>query len=258
MKIIALDTEFNSKKEILSLGLYSNDSIKKEIYFSNNVDKFTYKIHCLKSDFLLNEGLSYKKSDYDFIEDYDYIIGFDIIQDFETLQFKKYGKLYHDKKVIDLKIVLEALNISVSLDTMLSVVDIKDSLMHSAYFDAKLTYKSFEKLFELSEIDSLDIFLIKCAELTYSKEFDQAWLFDTLKYSFPKINLKKDQLEKPIKNINKLDIFLNGDFIFLFHNEDCMFRFPKKYYNGDTSNIQIKEDIPNIGIKFKDSISGGI
>lgn len=267
MKILSLDSEFNKNKEILSLGLYIENHLESEFYFSNNVDKYTYKIHGLKNDFLKKYGRKYSYNNFKYIEKFDYIVGFDIMQDLEVMKVPKIGSLYSKKKVIDLKIIINSQDLEISLESLLNIVDIKNTLIHTAFFDAKLTLLALKEIYKRSKCrdsglqDSFENFLSKSADLTYSKSYGQAWEYDECKYNFYKINLKKEDLSEKINiDFNLLKYYQQGGYVYVLNENLCVYRFPLEYLSKKI-NFSIKHDLiefPKIGIKFKDDLTGGL
>jgi len=268
--LIAIDTEFNKDKKILSLGVYS-EKIKGEYYFKNKVDKYTYQVHCLKNDFLKEYGKVYNKEDFNFIFEHDYIIGFDIYQDLHVLDYRKKDTLYTKNKIIDLKILINAFNLNCSLNDLICVFDIKveSALLHSAYFDAKLSYEVLFKIYETfkSSFKDFESFLHISSKLTFSHKFGYSWEYDDISYNYFLKNNKsvenlKEKFQKYKDNNNKSfeqKIFTDNEFIYVFKNDMCEFKFPKKFLNKDI-DIEYNKDIdyPKIGIKFKYEITGGI
>jgi len=258
MKIISIDTEFNNKNEILSLGVYSEE-IKKELYFNNSVDKYTFEIHGLTNSFLKDYGKCFQLKDHDYIFEHDYIIGFDIFQDMKAMKVNKINNLFISNKIIDLKIIINALNIHCSLSNLfngLSLDNTSCDLTHTAYYDAKITHLSLVEIFNISNYDNFDLFLKNCAKLTSSHYLSLEWdKEDTIYNDFNfclKLNFKQEN-----HNVDKINFLLKDKFIFVFYNNKCKYRFPKKYLK---KNIAFSNDnkfnFPAIGVKFKADLIG--
>lgn len=244
--MIAIDTEYNSKKEILSLGISSIDETL-EYYFNNVVDSKTVKIHCLIQDFLKENHFLDIESLRKEILTHDYIIGFDVYSDLKVLDLKKAERLYSDFKVIDIKYIFNVLGFNCSLSSLSYLVDIC-GLPHSASYDSELTLKLYLYLEELSGMKD---FKLNMAELTYHCLFGNDYERDEiissilfLKEKIPK-NIEIDNCQFKEKVIKLYD-----DYIHVLVGQVCLSRFPYKYFNKKISH-EFSKDIPNIPfIKF--------
>jgi len=260
MKIIAIDTEFNKSKKILSLGTYTEEK-QEEFYFQNKVDKYTYPIHCLKGSFLRDYGEHYDTKNFNYIfQEYQYIIGFDIFQDLSVMNVSKAGVMYGEHKIIDLKIVLNAIGENCCLSSLIefSNVDIRNSgLIHTSSFDAQVTYEAFLTLYKKSGKTDFSEFLYRAAQLTNAVVFGQEWEKEDLIYNYFNFKIFIDKTNLKFDSYNKF--YKYEGFIYVYNKDICTYRFPEKYLT-EKLVFQENKDIffPKIGVKFKDNISGGL
>ena len=252
--VVAIDTEYNSKREILSLGLFSPNT-KKEIFFNQSVDSFTLKIHGIPA-FFLEDKNKYSKDICKDIFDYTYVLGFDIYSDLEVLQVDKINKKYSEYKVIDLKNVLSALSINKSLSKLSMELNICD-LKHSSYTDSKSTYLIFEHIYSFfKQRYSFSEFCSLSAKLTESFLLGNSCEKDNLIYEFSFLesvslfNIK----EKNVKAIFNNQKYIYNNYAYIFKNGYLESRFPSIYLSNK-SDFEIVDNINSeldkfIGIKF--------
>ena len=263
IKLIAIDTEFNSNRELLSLGYYSKNN-KGEIYFKNKVDSRTFKIHCLPYSFLekTSEKNNFlKEFNKKITNDYNYIIGFDIYTDLEVIGLRKIGKLYSDKKIIDIKSLFDAISLQVSLFDFSDFVKLNDSLLHTSFFDSKLTFKLidffYEKIFKFNGF-SFEDYLSFLSNLTYVFNFGQVWDKEEISLELNFLQDYFKSFKRLEKKEDKIDlIILKDKKIFIFNkNKECLYLFDFIYFNSENNyeifNIEEHSDyiFPEIGNKF--------
>jgi len=250
-KIIAIDTEYNSNQEILSLGIFNKD-IQKEFFFKNNVDKRSFQIHKIPYDFL-KKYKKYKIENIEFIKEYKFILGFDLYTDLKVLKFEKIEKMYNNKSIIDLKIILNSLGFNISLDKATSLIGFS-GMNHNSLIDAKNTYNVYIYLYELIKEDfSFFEFNNLCSKITKTSLLGPEWEKEEYIYLINKLKEKIKFNNKIINNnkIIKKDIILNNNLIYVYINSILEFRFPFEYLSKDIKyilNNNLKESF--FGIKF--------
>lgn len=246
-KLIAIDTEYSKYRKILSLGLYSSE-LHEEIYFKNDVDLLTFNIHGLPDFFLKENGRNVTEIDKykDLILSNDYIIGFDINHDLEVCGIKRSSKLFMNKKIIDIKLILNSININLSLEMSakaFGIPDNKNSLLHTSSYDAKLSFMVLTKILEITNTS-----LSLLAELTTAVFYSSYWEIDDLSYNLRSIS-KKLQKNKEETEC-KVDYLMSENYVYVFQNGSCLYKFPRKYFNGDDKFKQIEYDFNIVGNKF--------
>lgn len=273
-KIIAFDTEYNRNKEILSLGLATNNSLT-EIYFKNNVDKYSFRIHNLAHSFLNKIGLDFKSEKnklHSMLLSYDYLVGFNIEEDLHVLHFKQFSFLYSNHNFIDLKILFDILGYSASLVKIGNIFDLNKELQknlspHNASYDSHLTLLILNEIIKLSKevkLNENDL-LSDLKELTKLKYFKHNHELDSYANKFKWLKLKLDKIIK-LKGISlKNDILFNDNLKFIYiknediyilnNNHEICYKMPLKFIDMNKfvsfekiDNFIVKHD--NIGYRF--------
>jgi DNA polymerase III epsilon subunit-like protein len=255
-KIIAIDTEYNNSKRILSFASY-NGSTLNEIFFKNSVDKFSFKIHGIAQDFL-EDKFFFKDKEKEIKSDllsYEYIVGFDIKHDLQVLGFTNADYLCESTKIIDLRFVFLYLGISLSLSDIfqsMSLKVMKTLISHTAIHDSFITFKILELIINFANIEGIskENVLNDMANISSSHYLNKdmnglSWLFKYLS----KINFMRYSQDLVPEYYN-----FNQDFISFFSShEELIYRFPVKYLNvsslNDLKEIQLNKNI-FLSIKF--------
>ena len=144
---IIYDNEFNKIKEV-------NKYIKNRV-----VDKRTYDVHKLTSEFLDENGEDFEKVMDVFvvdIVDVGYIVGHNVETDMRKVRInmikhmKYFGDIFEGKKVYDtMKMGKDVYGESMALEVLYgNCVGKKMENMHNAYYDALFTWEVFVKLYE--------------------------------------------------------------------------------------------------------------
>lgn len=247
---IVLDVEYNKEKEPLSLGITEKDMGSRELYFSNNVDKYSFGIHGLGYSFLKKEGVNYdSKADSikENILSNDLIIGFDVSKDLQVLKLNKLGLLYMKEKVFDIKDLFDIVGYNVSLGKISNFFKI-DSLFlkyltpHTAIFDSLVTNEIFELILNTGRkhgIQEEDL-INELTNLSNLKYNGYPWDLEDIKHKF---NWFRDFLrdceqtrKRKIKD-SILDIdftpssyaLFNDKFLLLNKDHDIIFKMRSDY-----------------------------
>jgi len=254
--LIAIDTEYNSNQEILSLGVF-NDNIQEEYFFRNNIDKRSFQIHKIPYDFLKNFQ-KYKIENINFIKNYNFILGFDLYTDLKVLKFEKIEKMYFNENIIDLKIILNSLGFNISLNKATSLIGFS-GMNHNSLIDAKNTYNIYLYLYNLIKEDySFYEFNELCSKITKASILGPEWEKEDYVYNLNKLKEKIKFSKNKINNNNKTlkkDIILNNNLIYVYIDSILEFRFPFEYLSKDINyilNNNLKES--SFGIKFDISL----
>jgi len=251
-KVLAIDTEYNSRREILSLGLFSEKS-SSETFFRNKVDKKSFSFHGIPL-FFSNEQQSFKDFNLNLILDYEFILGFDIYRDLEVLNIASIEKLYTDKRIIDLKLIFNACGFNGSLHDLSSIFKISE-IPHSSYSDAKSTYLIFFELFkEFENKMSILEFYELCSNLTKLTTVGPAWERDSLLFNFDFLMDKFKVLNLELKKEEKKDIIRINDNILVYLGESLLYRFPFKFLSEEISYTTKKIEDLEISFRFDKSI----
>lgn len=251
IKIVALDTEYNSRREILSLGLFNN-YIAEDYYFNNKVDSITKSIHGLEYSFLKKFD-SYKSEKYlTNILSYDYLVGFDIYSDLEVLKISKIESLYSKFKIIDIKFIYSYLGLNLSLEKLSSLIKF-NGIIHTSLGDSQITFKLMLFLYKSCQDKfSYEVFLSKLAQLTYHSFLGCQWEKDLIESEFSFLINKFNVID--LKNVipEKEDIILFNNDIYIFNGKKCIFRFPFEYLNKGIVYIEKEVDSFGLGYKFNE------
>lgn len=268
-KIIAFDTEYNKNKEILSLGLATNDTLN-EFYFKNIVDKYSFKIHNLAHSFLMKNGSDFNKQKdniHNMILSFNYIVGFNLEEDLNVLKFRKLTYLYSNHNLIDLKILFDLLGFSCSLVKIGNIFNLnkliqKDLSPHNASYDSKLTLLILNKILDYSKEFNLseEELLTDLKTLTTLKHFKYIHELDSFSIKFKWLkniidNLIKKQgisLKENIVFNESLKYFFinNSDIFILNNNHEICYKMPLLFV--DLKKCNNLEQINMLNIKYKD------
>ena len=265
--IVAIDTEFNSNNDLLSIGAV-NHEFKIDFFINNKVDKKSYFFHGLAEDFLKENGL--KKEDIPKISkslnnNFNIFIGFDIYKDLKVLDFKNVNQLYLNKRIIDLKCILDLYNKNKKLIFFAENLKIEEnfnlsSLKHSSSYDAMITYLIFLKIFEIdyNNDESLyETFINDLTSLTKASFENSFYELDNFLPIFKNTEKLIDQ-----KNITEkeqeLRYYIKDDFIYFINKKNKIeYRFPYKYVEEKKLKDFNKEESINkevYGIKFLEKV----
>lgn len=267
--ILAFDTEYNKNKEILSLGLATNNSLN-EIYFKNIVDKYSFKIHNLANSFLNKKGLNFseeKEKIHNEILSFDFIVGFNLEEDLSVLKFKKITHLYANHNFIDLKILFDYLGFSTSLVKIGNLFDLnkliqKDLSPHNASYDSKLTLLILNKIIDFGKENNINEFelLNNLKTLTTLKHFKYIHELDSFitKFKWLKLIIKELIKYKKISLKDNIEInefltyiHINDSDIFILNNNfEICYKMPILFVNLDLL-IDLKK-IDKLDIKYKE------
>lgn len=272
MNLLSIDLEFNNKKQVLSSGLISSSFFNinsiQENFFNNYSDKKTYSIHGLNSEFLHKFSNGSQHNIIDSINSHDFIIGFDLKNDFKVLNLN-YNRFLFKNKIIDLKLILHAFNIKISLSNLL----IKSSLIknfknlfpiHTSIMDSFLSFVFLEYLIVFIYKNynySIPEILNDLASLSNYFYFKQFWLFEPIidKYHFLiplfneinsiSINSESSEPYFLLELINNIEIY-NKNFYIIGKYKKEVFSKPE---NITSISIKTKNDI---SIGYRDHIKG--
>jgi len=260
INIVAIDCEYNSSHQILSFG-YKTKKCLDEFYFNHCVDKRSFKIHCLSKTFLNDYGFDFFKSKSlikDVIKNKDYIVGFDLFNDFKVLNIKSIH-LYNEKKIIDLKIVLDVLNLnSISLSKMFLFLNkkhlISDATYHTSSYDSEITFNIINLLIKLAENNGVseEFFLKRLAEITFLNKNLETDI--DIKDLYWIKSLFKEEINHKINQ--KIDYYMISNGICLFCNEDNIpiFKIPIEYIDNkkilNLNKVETTRKFSKIGVKF--------
>ncbi len=268
-KIVAFDTEYNKNKEILSLGLATNNSLQ-ELYFKNNVDKYSYQIHNLAHSFLNKEGLDFKVEKHKIhskILSFQYIVGFNIEEDLHVLKFKQLSILFANNNFIDLKILFDLIGFSASLVKIGNIFDLNKELLkdlspHNASYDSKLTLLILNEIIRLSKearVSEQEL-LSDLKELTKLKHFKYSHELDSYanKFKWLKIKIEKQLKIKSISlknnihfNENLKYFFLDKSNIYILNNNnEICYKMPLSYI--DLNKLIDLEKNQNFSVKYNE------
>lgn len=265
INLVAIDTEFNTRGDLLSLGL-ANHEFKTDFFVKNKVDKRSFVFHGLAEDFLKENGMDQKqiqKAVNSIENKFDIIIGFNILKDLQVIGIKKISSLYQDRKIIDIKCVLDLYRKKHSLFSLAKILDINvknSSLEHSSSYDAMLTYSVFLKFLEIEMEKGKDYMTIinDLTLLTTSYYWEVRSDIDRMCSSFEGI---EDRVIE--RNDTKLispitSYFIKDNFIcFLNNNNEPKYRFPIKYLEkGKLHKYDLHENnlLEVSGVKFYDKV----
>lgn len=265
INLVAIDTEFNTRGDLLSLGL-ANHEFKTDFFVKNKVDKRSFVFHGLSEDFLKENGMDknqIKKAIISLEEKFDIIIGFNILKDLQVLGLKKISLLYENKKIIDIKCVLDLYRKKHSLVSLAKILDIKvknSALEHSSSYDAMLTYSIFLKFLELEMEDDKTYMEIidNLASLSRAYFCEQRYEIDRMCSFFENIESRLTTMVRIDSKAPITSYFMKNGFIcFLDSNKEAKYRFPHKYVEEDKLDEYelIKDNNSNVsGVKFFEKV----
>lgn len=263
IKTVAIDTEYNSSKDPLSIGITNQDNELCEFFIKNSVDRRTFDIHGIATSYLSiqNEFYLIKKDIHEKIISSDYIIGFDIEQDFIVLNLKQYFSLFDKKRVIDLKHIFSFIGINTSLTKIAGMFNLNEELMtklspHSASYDSIISHKLLDKVVELGITSGYtkEVILNELAEISkyiFNKEMYELELTNSC-LSWLKQFCKNEPIQTHIK---KPHFFSKGENVTIMdENLLIICRFPVIHLNEE-SLIGLKEkdedkEYNSIGIRY--------
>jgi hypothetical protein len=269
--IISIDLEFNRQNQPLSIGLSTTREVK-EFYINNKSDKYTFKIHGLKSSFLNKNGKNFKEIEQDIKNKLDkkIILGFDIRKDLYILNLKQINKRYLENTIIDIKDLFTFLGINSSLSniykTLLKIenkenVLFKKYTIHTAVFDSIINIEILKLLIEIANKNNIkeDIFIKDLLELTKYSHLYQKWeleIFENVFLWLKKYFIKKEFkiiLNKIKKEIQTPDYYSTTDkYYYIFDKYDnLLFKYPLDFKTKLNINFKKRKIIDlDMGIKF--------
>ena len=256
--VLSIDTEFNNQKEILSLGLYSTD-ISEELYFKNRSNDSSLRVHGLITEFLMDSGQEYRFSSVKkFFDQKEYFLAYGIDHDLQCLSIPKKGSLYMTNKIIDLRVLIVALGMDGTLSDLQHTLGInmgQSQLIHSAYFDAKLTFKILEKIFSLSHFGNVNDFLLKASALTTATHLGNNWEMDDIIHEH--FSFSVPSRKKIGEDTSSVQYVKKNGFVHVIKGKVCTHRFPTKYLSADIKFLNDSSDLllPDIGIKFDNRLT---
>ncbi len=268
--MIFIDTEFNRKNELLSLGFVDKNNNLNEFYIKNDPRDKSYKTHGLSFDFLNQNGVNFSELK-SIIESFknEILVGFDIEKDLIALNLKPY-KMFSSKKIIDLKLIFSIFTKSPSLETIILSTDIfekhKSILpIHTSSMDSFFLKESFYHLFHflLKEGFSEPEIISDFKEISSLKYFNEETRTESIMYDFQK---KYDIINKYISTYNlskkkiisldlsKIHYSVSNESISLFDTNKILFaKLKKEHINisllDKFNQIEFEEIYKNIGYK---------
>lgn len=260
--IISIDLEFNKLYRPLSLGYECSNGISNELYFKNETDFSSYKIHGIPNYFLNKYGKDFRREKeqiVSYLKMHDYILGFNISNDFKALRMNDYYLLYQDNKVIDIEIIINLFNINLSLFNLFKVFNINiraDGLTtHSALFDSMATMSILNKMIMIAQSKNInrEELISDFSKITSSVYLRglgdiECGLFVS-KYKLLFIDMKLENI-----NSNPMDeeIFFSCKYknfsLFLNKEKEIVYKIPNIFINENFLNyreyrIKIKENL---------------
>lgn len=261
--MIFIDTEFNRKLELLSLGVASN-KILKEFYFKNQNKDKSYDTHGLSPSFLNKYGISQINLQH-ILESFkdSTIIGFDMDKDVQALGFIP-SKIFKSKKVIDFKSIFYMFDYNPSIQTLsIATNTIKNNLLplHTSAMDALILKNVFNFFlsFLINNNFSKEEIIEDFKEITEIVFEKHTWKYNLYqdKYHllinlFEKLEINK----KRIINLNFSKIYFSRskDNILFFDNDKTIFaKYKYEDFNhfllSSFEEIEFDDLYPNIGFK---------
>jgi len=239
IKLVAIDTEFNKKGELLSIGA-SNHDFKIDFFIKNKVDKKSYQFHGLAEDFLKKHGMDTKEIKNirnSLMKEFDVFIGFGILKDLQVLEFNKISTLYENNRIIDIKCILDLYSKNRKLTDLANDLDIEkqinSAIKHSSSYDSMITYLIFFKIFEIeynNDYSYFEQYIKDFTNLTKAYYWNNHFELDNFISTFSKTEKELKSNNKEKEKNQKLRYYIENDFIYFINNmKKIEYRFPNEY-----------------------------